>query len=128
MTTGVRLVTATGEALGLIQNQVTRINSHGHSIATAAKEQTTGLSEVSTAVNQMDQVTQQNAAMLEETTASTGRLADEVVNLCHLISRFKLRPDGPPATSGVREAAASSASPARALHQRLTMATGSKAS
>ncbi len=64
---GVKLVQATGEALGEIETRVIAINDHIHSIATAAKEQSTGLKEVNTAINQMDQVTQQNAAMVEET-------------------------------------------------------------
>ncbi|MBB2830658.1 UNVERIFIED_ORG: methyl-accepting chemotaxis protein [Rhizobium esperanzae] len=113
--TGVRLVTATGEALNLIQGQVSRINEHVQSIAIAAKEQTTGLSEVNTAINQMDQVTQQNAAMVEEATASTDRLAEEVVSLSRLISRFKVQAGGRPAMT--LPAAAShtpSVSPARA--------------
>ncbi|MBX5183416.1 HAMP domain-containing protein [Rhizobium sp. NZLR5] len=97
--TGVKLVTATGDALSLIQNQVTKINDHVHSIAIAAREQTTGLSEVNTAVNQMDQVTQQNAAMVEEATASTSRLAEEVLSLSRLISRFKVEGRSGPALS-----------------------------
>ncbi|WP_165422275.1 methyl-accepting chemotaxis protein [Rhizobium ruizarguesonis] len=92
--TGVRLVTQTGNALSVIQSQVTQINDHVHSIATAAREQTTGLSEINSAVNQMDQVTQQNAAMVEEATASTSRLAEEVVMLADLISRFKVTAEG----------------------------------
>jgi methyl-accepting chemotaxis protein len=70
-------VTTTGEARTSIQGHVVKINEYVHSIAIAAKEQSTGLSEVSVAVNLMDQVTQQNAAMVEETTAATNRLADE---------------------------------------------------
>ncbi|MQW96244.1 methyl-accepting chemotaxis protein, partial [Sinorhizobium fredii] len=83
---GVKLVTATGAALTLIEGHVLKVNEHVHSIATAAREQSTGLSEVSTAVNQMDQVTQQNAAMVEESTAATNRLADEAANLARLIA------------------------------------------
>ncbi|OWV74433.1 chemotaxis protein [Rhizobium sp. R339] len=113
--TGVRLVTATGEALNVIQGQVSRINEHVQSIATAAREQTTGLSEVNTAINQMDQVTQQNAAMVEEATASTNRLAEEVVSLSRLISRFKVQAGGRPAIPLIAAAShAPSASPARA--------------
>ncbi len=96
---GVTLVTATGEALGLIQGHVIKINEHVHSIATAAKEQSTGLSEVSMAVNEMDQVTQQNAAMVEESTAATNRLADEASNLSRLIARFNLGTGGPAASA-----------------------------
>ncbi|WP_105439274.1 methyl-accepting chemotaxis protein [Neorhizobium sp. T25_13] len=127
--TGVRLVTATGDALSVIQTQVTKINDHVHSIATAAKEQTVGLSEVNTAVNQMDQVTQQNAAMVEQATANTRRLADEVVTLSRLISRFKVRPEAGSAITLARAAAphAPSASPARGLHQTLVKAVGANA-
>ncbi|WOS66032.1 HAMP domain-containing methyl-accepting chemotaxis protein [Sinorhizobium fredii] len=121
---GVNLVTATGAALSLIQGHVVKINEHVHSIATAAKEQSTGLSEVSTAVNQMDQVTQQNAAMVEESTAATNRLADEAMNLARLIARFKLEGGAAP-----RIAAPDSkptASPARALTRKLAGAFGGR--
>jgi methyl-accepting chemotaxis protein len=126
---GVRLVTATGEALSLIQGQVTRINEHVQSIATAAKEQTIGLSEVNTAINQMDQVTQQNAAMVEEATASTSRLAEEVISLSRLISRFKVQADGRPTLSLAGEVNhhSPSASPAHALRQTFVNAVGAKA-
>ncbi|OWV81721.1 chemotaxis protein [Rhizobium sp. R634] len=123
---GVKLVTATGEALGSIQGHVVKIDEHVRSIATAAREQSTGLSEVSTAVNQMDQVTQQNAAMVEESTAATNRLAEEAANLARLIARFKLdaaqmaprtvTPESRPVTS-----------PARALGRKLAGAFGGKA-
>jgi len=88
--TGVRLVTATGQALDAIQGHVVQINEHVHSIARASGEQSTGLSEINTAMNQMDQVTQRNAAMVEETTAATHRLSSEAHNLSQLISRFKV--------------------------------------
>ncbi|KPF56045.1 methyl-accepting chemotaxis protein [Rhizobium sp. AAP116] len=87
---GVRLVTATGDALSRIRDHVMHINQSVHQIAAAAREQSHKLHEVNTAVGQMDQFTQRNAAMVEETTASTNRLADDAVNLSHLISHFKL--------------------------------------
>ena len=120
---GVKLVTATGEALGDIQGQVVKIDEHVRSIATAAREQSTGLSEVSTAVNQMDQVTQQNAAMVEESTAATNRLADEAANLARLIARFKLDA-AQVAPRAVTSESRSAISPARALGQRLAGAFG----
>jgi methyl-accepting chemotaxis protein len=123
--TGVRLVTATGEALTAIQNHVVKINEHVHSIATAAGEQSTGLHEINIAVNQMDQVTQRNAAMVEETTAATHRLSEEADNLAQLISRFKLDAGASrPREANDRMAAA--ASPARALGQRLAGAFGGR--
>lgn len=122
---GVKLVTATGDALGQIQGHVVKINEHVHSIATAAREQSTGLSEVSTAVNHMDQVTQQNAAMVEESTAATSRLAEEASNLAQLISRFKLD-GGRPEVRAVDRTHQTVASPARALSQKLVSAFGGR--
>ncbi len=60
--TGVRLVLETGQSLKSISDHVSRINQLMEAIATSAREQSTGLGEINTAVNQMDQSTQQNAA------------------------------------------------------------------
>src|SRR5689334_18779623 len=57
---GVALVKETGEALKIIESHVVTINGQLDAIATSAREQSVGLAEVNTAVNQMDQVTQQN--------------------------------------------------------------------
>jgi len=89
VTAGVSLVTETGGALEAIRDHVGKIDEHVHSIATASKEQSTGLSEVNGAVNQMDQTTQQNAAMVEQSTAATSKLAEEPVNLRKCVARFK---------------------------------------
>ncbi len=122
VSTGVRLVTATGEALDTIQAHVVQINEHVHSIARAAGEQSTGLSEINTAMNQMDQVTQRNAAMVEETTAATHRLSSESVNLTQLISHFKV--EGGTSVREVDDYSAAVPSPARALGQRVAGAFG----
>ncbi|EUC01342.1 methyl-accepting chemotaxis sensory transducer [Rhizobium sp. CF080] len=87
---GVRLVGGTGEALKAIENHIVTINTHMNSIALSATEQSTGLAEVNTAVNQMDQVTQRNAAMVEESNAASTKLASESVKLRDLIGQFKL--------------------------------------
>ncbi len=76
------LVTATGEAGPDPDRRACPLDRN------AAREQSTGLFEVSTAVNQMDQVTQ--GAMVEETTAAGNRLAEEATNLSRLIARFNL--------------------------------------
>ncbi|HEX3888621.1 MAG TPA: hypothetical protein VHW05_14085, partial [Phenylobacterium sp.] len=70
--------------------QVTQINGVVTEIAASAEEQSTGLQQVNTAVNQMDQVTQQNAAMVEEATAASHALTSEADTLARLISRFEL--------------------------------------
>jgi len=90
---GVSFVQKTGEALAEIEARVLRINDHIQSIAVASREQATGLGEVNTAVNQMDQVTQQNAAMVEETSAATSKLASEANGLFELISQFNIGED-----------------------------------
>lgn len=85
---GVKLVNDTGDALSTISEQVNAINEHIASIATSAGEQTTGLGEINSAVNQMDQVTQQNAAMVEEATAVMHRLAGSAQKLSRMVGRF----------------------------------------
>jgi hypothetical protein len=64
---------------------VIKINDHIRSIVTGAREQSTALAEINSAVNQMDQVTQQNAAMVEETNAATQGLSGEAVKLEGLV-------------------------------------------
>lgn len=87
---GVRLVNETGTALGSIEEFVSEINSNVDAIATAAAEQALGLSQISAAVSSIDQMTQQNAAMVEETTAVSHTLAEGSNLLAHLVNRFKL--------------------------------------
>jgi methyl-accepting chemotaxis protein len=87
---GVKLVSDTGEGLSAIEQLVQTINTHMDAIATAAHEQSTGLAEVNTAVNHMDQATQRNAAMVEEMNAAGAGLAQESVQLSDLLSRFRL--------------------------------------
>jgi methyl-accepting chemotaxis protein len=87
---GVKLVRETGDALGTISQQVSKINSLIAEIATSSREQTTGLQEINTAVNQMDQFTQKNAAMVEETTALTHKLAESASAAVGLLGQFKV--------------------------------------
>ncbi|TRB03342.1 HAMP domain-containing protein [Agrobacterium tumefaciens] len=86
---GVKLVSETGTALKTIEGYIVTVNHHMDSIATSAREQSVGLAEVNTAVNQMDQVTQQNAAMVEESNAASATLAGEAGRLRDLISQFQ---------------------------------------
>ena len=87
---GVQLVSQAGEALKTIESYIVTMNQHMDSIATSAKEQSVGLAEVNTAVNQMDQVTQQNAAMVEEVNAAGATLAMESAKLKDLVEQFRL--------------------------------------
>lgn len=94
---GVSLVGETGQALTAIVGRVQEINSLMAEITASAKEQSTALGEVNTAVNQMDQATQQNAAMVEQSTAASHSLTQESEQLARLVGRFRLS-DAPAAT------------------------------
>ncbi|OJT95712.1 MAG: methyl-accepting chemotaxis protein [Rhizobium sp. 63-7] len=149
--TGVNLVGETGKALDAIVSEVQEINRHVHAIAEAAREQSIGLQEINTAVNTMDQGTQQNAAMVEETTAATHTLATDAASLTELLSQFKMTgthggfasshvarpasrqsaPVARPAVAPVRAATETTRpapSPARRLGQTLANAFGGGAS
>ncbi|WFS01217.1 methyl-accepting chemotaxis protein [Rhizobium tumorigenes] len=125
---GVKLVQETGQTLKIIEEQVIAINTQLDSIATSAKEQSVGLAEVNTAVNQMDQVTQQNAAMVEESTAASAALAGEVERLREIISEFNVG-GGREATPMRRPEAANAShkpvpSPARRVLSKVAGAVG----
>ncbi|AFL48685.1 methyl-accepting chemotaxis protein [Sinorhizobium fredii] len=122
--TGVKLVQATGAALDEIETRVLKINDHIHSIATAAREQSTGLGEVSTAINQMDQVTQRNAAMVEEANAATHKLSAEANGLATLITYFKVDREPARAITPAREMSRPVASPARRMMGTVARAFG----
>ena len=87
---GVTFVDQTGEALIRIVDQVAEIDGIVGEIAASAQEQASGLDQVNTAINQMDQVTQQNAAMVEESTAASHTLSQETAELARLIGEFRL--------------------------------------
>lgn len=110
---GVKLVRETGVSLKTIGEQIAGINIHMDSIATAAREQSTGLSEVNQAVNSMDQTTQKNAAMVEETTAASATLAMEAAKLRGLVEQFKLAGAPSAQSSALRQVARTMAEPAQ---------------
>ena len=87
---GVKLVGETGQTLDQILGQVIEINDLVGEIAASSKEQAVGLAEVNGAVNQMDQVIQQNAAMVEQSAAAGHALASEAAELERLIGRFQV--------------------------------------
>ncbi len=87
---GVNLVGEAGDALQRIVAHVNDISGLVGEIAASAREEAQGLSEVNSAVNQMDQVTQQNAAMVEQATAASRMLAEETKELSRLVARFRI--------------------------------------
>ncbi|WP_269470872.1 methyl-accepting chemotaxis protein [Shinella sedimenti] len=88
--TGVDLVKQTGASLETIVAEVREISLHVHAIVESSREQATGLQEINTAVNVMDQGTQQNAAMVEQSTAASHGLAREAAALNQLLAQFNL--------------------------------------
>ncbi|PZU61921.1 MAG: chemotaxis protein [Brevundimonas sp.] len=92
---GARLVARTGGALTALIGQVAQINGLAAEIAASAREQAVGLAEINTAVNHMDQTTQQNAAMVEQTTAANQALSQEADRLADLVARFRVETDRP---------------------------------
>ena len=102
---GVKLVGETGRTLAVIVEQVMRLNRLVGEIAASAEEQSTGLQQVNSAVNQMDQVTQQNAAMVEEATAASHGLAREADELGRLVGQFQTGDADHPPSGGAKATA-----------------------
>ncbi|MDD1498696.1 HAMP domain-containing methyl-accepting chemotaxis protein [Agrobacterium sp. CNPSo 3708] len=119
---GVELVGETGRALETIVAEVQEINRHVMAIVEAAQEQSSGLQQINTAVNQMDQDTQKNAAMVEETTAASHGLAREASSLNQLLGQFKLSATFEAPVRAATPAERPAASPARALGRKLATA------
>ncbi len=86
---GVDLVGRTGSALQAISDRVTHISGLVTNIVQSAEEQATALSEINTGVSQLDRVTQDNAAMVEETTAASHLLRADASDLSQLMAAFK---------------------------------------
>ncbi len=122
---GVSLVGNTGKALQEIVTQVVQVDGNVGAIVEASREQATGLKEINTAVNTMDQGTQQNAAMVEEMTAAAQSLAKEAGKLFELLGQFNIGAG----TSGHRAAPSAAnqasrpvASPARMMTAKVAQA------
>lgn len=87
---GVDLVGQAGTALQSIVDRVGHISTLVTDIARGAVEQSTGLGEINTGVVQLDQVTQQNAAMVEEATAAGHLLKSDATELTSLVGKFQI--------------------------------------
>ncbi|MDO6589595.1 methyl-accepting chemotaxis protein [Loktanella sp. D2R18] len=87
---GVTLVGQAGDVLTRIANHIGHISSLMSDIAAGAAEQSTGLGEINIGVTQLDQVTQQNAAMVEEATAGSHALTTQATQLSTLVEKFKI--------------------------------------
>jgi methyl-accepting chemotaxis protein len=91
--TGSRLVADAGATMGEIVGSVQRVSDIIGEISAASSEQSEGIGQVNTSVVQLDQMTQQNAALVEESAAAAEALKEQAQRLAHVVSSFKL--DGP---------------------------------
>lgn len=86
---GGTLVDQTGQALNNIIEGVAKVSDIVSSIATASRDQSDNLEEINQAVNELDKVTQQNAAIIEETSAASSALSQEAERLTDALARFR---------------------------------------
>nr|WP_246712316.1 methyl-accepting chemotaxis protein [Rhizobium rosettiformans] len=93
VSSGAKLVQQTGAVLAEISANIITVADRVSVIAMASRDQSNALAEVNSSVNEMDQMTQRNAAMVEETNAATRQLADEADALMQLVNQFKLAPE-----------------------------------
>jgi len=100
---GSKLVGQAGVTMEEVVASVERVTAIIAEIAVASNEQQNGIEQISTAINQMDSVTQQNAALVEEAAAAADQLQQQAANLAESVSIFKLRdqPDAKRAALGV---------------------------
>ncbi|MGH6808059.1 MAG: methyl-accepting chemotaxis protein, partial [Ensifer adhaerens] len=110
---GVKLVRDTSVALKAISGQIASIYQHMNAISRSAEEQSTGLAGVNAAVNSIDQATQQNAAMVEQSTAASASLAMEAAKLREFVARFKLQRAASSQSIALRQTAHAMAAPVR---------------
>jgi methyl-accepting chemotaxis protein len=92
VTAGSQAVKETGAVLASISQQIVAVSQHVDMIATASRDQASALHEVNGSVNQMDQMTQQNATMVDEATTASRNLAEQADTLMMLVEQFRLEP------------------------------------
>jgi methyl-accepting chemotaxis protein len=88
---GTRLVHEAGSTMGQIVESVNQVGTIISSISETANEQSAGISEVGQAVSELDQMTQQNAALVEESAAAAQTLKGQAQHLAHAVSMFELK-------------------------------------
>lgn len=110
-----------GHDMAEINEAIRKVTEMMQELALAAKEQESGISQVSTAVSQMDSATQENVSLVEETSTASASLQDEATRLAELVTTFKLKrvthggSESPTASSSPQAIAASNAYSTRKL-------------
>ncbi len=107
---GSRLVSQAGQTMTEIVSSVRRVSDIISEITASSAEQSDNIGQISQAVGQLDQMTQQNAALVEESTAASESLREQAHHLTSAVSQFKLQEgSGAPATAAFAAAAAAPA-------------------
>jgi methyl-accepting chemotaxis protein len=112
--TGSALVDSAGKTMAEIVTSVKRVTDIMGEISAASAEQSSGIEQVNATVTQMDEVTQQNAALVEEATASARALEDQAGTLADSVSRFRLSSNAQAASPRATAPSRSSSPAARA--------------
>lgn len=115
---GAELMIKAGEAMDGIMNANQSVLDTSREINLAANEQATGVDQVNRAIIQLEETTQQNAALVEQSAAAAESMREQAESLQSLVSRFKLgKSESAPSATGAR-AASGVAGKARASHSR----------
>ncbi|TFW17127.1 methyl-accepting chemotaxis protein [Duganella callida] len=88
--TGAQLVEVAGSTMHEVQESVRRVTAIVGEITVANHEQTSGIEQINIAISQMDQVTQQNAALVEQAAAAAAAMQDQTGELNAVVSQFRL--------------------------------------
>jgi len=91
---GSRLVDEAGATMDKVVSSISNVTDIMGEITAASAEQTSGIEQINIAVTQMDEVTQQNAALVEQAAAAAGSLQDQAVTLANLVQQFKIEHTG----------------------------------
>ena len=105
---GARLVQQAGQTMGELVTSVRKVAAIMTEIATASREQSSGIDQINKAITQMDHVVQTNASIVEQATAAATSMAEQATGLAHVVAQFRLdespvalpaRPAEPPAAA-----------------------------
>jgi len=92
--TGTELSGKSGEALQEIITSVKKVNEVIDEITAASNEQKQGMSQINTAITDMDSVTQENASLVEETASASEEMSNQAEELLHMVEKFRIREQG----------------------------------
>jgi len=120
--TGSRLVADAGSTMAEIVASVQRVSDIIGEISAATAEQSSGIGQVNGAVNKLDQMTQQNAALVEESAAAAESLNEQALRLGEVVSRFQLGESGPAAAARPVARAAAPQTPGQVARAVVTRA------